>query len=592
MNLAVWYASLDPSELPGFPQRLLHRLEQTWPEAQVQLVDVVATWGKSLGRGLLQTGLAPLMGWFPRLLQLWDSPEGQDSHRFVLGQLQHVLDVQRAQDALEAESFDLVITCHPIAAWLAEEARRSSLMKDPTSTVPVLAFVPAFHWDALMPSLYGSKTVLPHPGLIEEWVNYGVSDTQLEVASFLSESPVSPDHGASLRELAGPQPVVLIEANDCSESQLSLWMQSLALVSTKVTWWLHYGEDDAKAVFLREQAQRWGLRAQMFGHRDDLDAFVAAADIVVACPSSSGWPSLLRCCTPVVVWEPSTEACLRDAEFFVSQEVAAVAEEPEALEAVALELFAATSEIRWDLLHEDLGLNDNGDSWISLVQRGLQEKEEWLVAEAKRLQMRSSAGVEEAEPSTGASSHSLMQEQPEAVNQNGPFETIGPEEGNGTPSPLQDDPALEDAWTEEYSRLLLDEKKKQARMEAIDERIHLWQHRHELAERSGNPSLQREAHQQLIEAKTEREDLRVFWQRLQQRKQQLLQRKEGWKRDASSSTASDPAALHDAGEAQSLRASSMEEQFDVLTAEDELSKLKQRMRIDKRRLDLSKLQDE
>ncbi len=590
MNLAVWYASLDPSELPDFPQRLLRQVEQTWPEAQVQLVDVVATWGKSLGRGLLQTGLAPLLGWFPQRLQLWDSPEGQGPHHFVLGQLQHILDVQSVQDALEAEPLDLVITCHPIAAWLAEEARRPLLLDDPVSVAPVLAFVPAFHWDALMPSLYGSKTVLPHADLIEVWEEYGVPTSRLEVASFLVEPSVPLDHGASLRQWAGPQPVILIETLDFSESQLSLWMQSLALVSTEVTWWLHYGEDDVRAAFLREQAQRWGLHAQMFGHRDDLDAFLAAADVVVACPTSSDWPSLLRCRTPVVVWEPSTESCQRDAEFFASQGVAAVAKEPESLEVVASELFATAPEITWDLLHDELGLNDNGDSWITLIQRGMEEREEWLTAEADRLQEHVVGG--EPESSASLAPDSSVQEESEAVRQKAPFEAIGPIEVEETSSTLRAESALEDVWTYEYSRLLLDEKKKQAQMGAIDERVHLWQHRHDLAERSGNPSLQREARQQLVEAQAEREELRIFWQRLQKRKQQFLQRKDGWKRDAFTSKGLETGRQNVVEGEQSRRAPSIEEQFDALTVEDELSKLKQRMRIDKSRLDLSKLQDE
>lgn len=589
MNLALWYANLEPADVPLFPQRLQNLIQQQWPTVNVQLVDVVERWGGGLGQGLLQAGLGSLVEWVPRVWDLWSPSESKQTNDRRKRSFQHLLNVVEATEALQAEPLDLVITCHPVATWLAVESRREQLLSEPIASVPVLAFAPSFHWDDTMPTWGGTKIVLPLPELVEVWKSHGVSSEQLVVAPFPNESSHTIFEHDLLKEWENhTEPIALMMTHHFSESQLSLWMQSMALASSSVTWWLYYDTNEEQAFFLREQAQRWGLQAQMFGYREDLSVFLERADAIIGRPKVYEWSELLQCRTPLVVWEPATQAERNDAMFFVESGVAVLANDSSELERCVTTLHEQADDIAWDTVLQSLQISQSTEIWKALIEQTLEERDAWLLSEAKFLQNLSQPSNPPTKPAPTL--------QPEPVVASGPFETIGPSEV-GKESVGEIHSGLEEAWADEYAQLLLEEKKRQAELEAIDDQIHLWHDRRRLAARSDKGQLEREASQQYKAVLSERDALQASWRRIQERKQRLLERKEQWRSTSTSTEDSQPVTISPfervgANPTPTKPSSRVEDDFKALAAEDELQKLKQRMQIDKTRLDLSKLKDE
>lgn len=189
-----------------------------------------------------------------------------------------------AFDALERGRPDVVIVDHPGILRTLDIIRDTSRVE--TLHVALISGVGGPDaWIGARADAYicGDRAVL------ERVARPGLPDS----ASQLAGPPVPPgfekplDRAEARTALGLPAEgrVALADVAGLTPADIGQLIGQVGLVDG-MTWLFHYGSDRVAADTLRESAAVHGVKASMFGHVDDLEAFAAAADCVFVGPDA------------------------------------------------------------------------------------------------------------------------------------------------------------------------------------------------------------------------------------------------------------------------------------------------------------------
>lgn len=438
MYVSLWTAGNTLSQSMCF-EALREIVRSVDLQVTCETVDILARWRHALIPTFLSHKLA---SWMTNVSSLWgrdyaavvsDMDKDREQSWPDQSSWNLLLDVSRARQELQQNPPVLVIACHPVASWLASQIRLPVLQQNPQHTFPVLSVVLSCH---LHPSLWQpglSRVALLHPELQALWQQQGIpSEKLLSLGLPWSTQPIS--RAEARQQLGGAsaseKPVILVSMEGISWSAISLWLQRCCLFSSGYAWWFDYGTDDELAAFLRQEVPRWGMSAQMFGHRMAQRHLVyAAADLVILRSEPLSVLDVLSCHTPVLLWPPRPGPETEDGKFF-QQYLGASVMQPEVMETSvdqALD-FTAFPQPKISLTQESLTQEASAmpGLWQEVIRSMIDQREQILARDALLLPLEQHASwfQERADvESHGVPDRSSMA--PTSTESASFFETIG-----------------------------------------------------------------------------------------------------------------------------------------------------------------------
>jgi hypothetical protein len=146
--------------------------------------------------------------------------------------------------------------------------------------------------------------IVPHEELRSRFVAEGVDGDRVLVAGPPIDAGFveSPSRQAAREEFGfGEESVVLVRAETFGAETLEKMIFQATMVERDVRFAFHHNGDGAVASTLRRAARDHRLQAVMFGRVDDLERYVAAADLVVASPGEPMLAEILAGGRPMVL---------------------------------------------------------------------------------------------------------------------------------------------------------------------------------------------------------------------------------------------------------------------------------------------------
>lgn len=130
--------------------------------------------------------------------------------------------------------------------------------------------------------------VVPHESFRKRLLAAGIDSDRVIVAGPPIQDAFSRElNRAEIRasfNFKDDEHIVLVRADGIEAAWLEKVVFQATLVESNVRFVFHHNGDGSTASTLRRAAQQYGLRALMFGHVNDLERYVSAADMVIASP--------------------------------------------------------------------------------------------------------------------------------------------------------------------------------------------------------------------------------------------------------------------------------------------------------------------
>lgn len=575
MNIKLWLASDQDHHQASLATRLKEALLARDHDLQIDIEDVFERYYHALGGAAIQASASALQEWLPGL---WGQLYEQSTEEAGLDDLFSAIDLDATKEALQQDRPALVLAFHPLAALPL--LRHKQAHPGDQLDCPLVMLQARYHIHPSALSLGVSRYIVPHPSLGEQLLALGVSPEKVQVCqpplhSAFAQASSRRERREALQlqpsDTAGP--VVLVRATALPPEDLTSFFFQLALLDAPVQWMFDFGDDQALAEALRKAASLTGVEALMFGGQPHLQPFCAAADLILATATPILVAEALATRTPLLLWPPQPGAEAQDAEA-LSRLGVALTLPPVAQMGIRLgQVLASKTYTRLQEQVEDFR-EAQSDQDLATYCLSLIANKEAILTQDRATHSQEAAKLRPEALSTSRSS-----------------------------SKKQSTPGFDvESWKEAYTEVLLKEKRLQKKLADLDEQLDQWDLRLEQAEKRNDATATKAAEAQCEALETQRKDTQQQWQRVQDDKQTLLEQKaaRSFKPTKESATETkhtpQPSSV---GQARTPKAPSpapmsaaTKARFQAADMDDELARLKQKMRLDKGKVDLSKLKDE
>lgn len=566
MHIECWTAGPFQDDQDTLLTTLKGILTSAFPNATFRHVDVCNQWLHPLGKVTFQTGVPLLREWLPSLLaQLQQQP---DLPHPWLEPISQAWDREALAASLATRpDHSIFFCCHPIATLplLLEKQRRCH---EPDYRPPLLVWLTnhyQFQLERLHPGI--SAHIVPHPAVAKTINQIAPERPVLSLPRPLHHAFDTPPHRAAQKQqLQLDQTTILVRADQLPQEDLLPLFFQISLVQTTANWLFYYGTDEALAGQLRQHAAHTAVQARMFGHQDHLQPFLSAADWTLCRPTPQTIAESLRCHTPMLFWKPLPGTEAGDAEHLHKHGIANIVQRTERA-GVQLEQCLSidtTQQAQQAVAHFSPHPQPPSAIYAKVAQELLQHRAEQQQRE--RLWLADMIGhTQPASPSQAA--------EPSPTNT-----------ATQTTPTISQPGADKVAWKEAYADVLLEEKQLQRALEKSDEEIAQWEERLDLAESHDDRDLIQTASTHLKACKETRKQLSKAWRDVHDRKEVL--KKQPGRRPPTPSSQPQNAPRHTQSTTHS------DPSFKELELDSELARLKEKMKLNRSRIDLSKLTDE
>jgi len=333
--------------------------------------------------------------------------------------------------------------------------------------------------------------VVPHESFKARLLDAGYPEERIRVAGPPIQARFTKDvDREAVREDFGfdEELIVLVRSNMFDAGTIEKLVFQSTLVDRDIRFVFHHDGDQTAASALRKAANQYGLRALMFGKVDDLERYVAAADVVVAAANDPYVAEIVALDRPLLfVGDEGTHG--EQVEFLLREKAARHVAD---LLRLGVEVDRCLGEETQAKLIEaaaQLSQKTGSEEVAEALKVALEHREEWLVA----------PDFTPAEPADDG------EEEPEGK---GAFEVIGKEKRTSTQDDdtnagesKRDEPRQTPDYTgisksqakEQLAALILMERDLERRLEELERQQARWRNRLELAREWNEDDLAAEA---------------------------------------------------------------------------------------------------
>ena len=189
-----------------------------------------------------------------------------------------------AFDALERGRPDIVVVDHPGILRTLDIIRDTSRV-EAVHVALVSGVVGPDDWIGARADAY----ICGDPVVLARIRRPGLADVAAQLAGppvpSGFETPIDRAEARAGFEIGPEERVVLVDVAGIAPDAIERLMTQLSLAEG-ITYLFHYGTDHVAADVLRRSSSAYGVKASMFGHVDDLEAYAAIADCVFAGPDA------------------------------------------------------------------------------------------------------------------------------------------------------------------------------------------------------------------------------------------------------------------------------------------------------------------
>jgi UDP-N-acetylglucosamine:LPS N-acetylglucosamine transferase len=345
----------------------------------------------------------------------------------------------------------------------------------------------------------------------DELMRGGVSEERILIAGPPVQSAfcVDLDRSAIRGELGFGQEAVVLVRGECLEpAHLEKVVFQATLLEQNARFVFHHNSDALVASTLREAADRYGLKAVMFGRVNDLERFVAASDLVLTAPGDPLLVEMLALNRPLSLLG-KVGSVGAQVEFLVRHGSASHVEDPIRLGSELDRLILPDVLTSSSSASEELSAIDGDKSVADALRRILADRTEWL------------------KPDTRPTSDDDLPIGSEGASGANPFETIGDEprhpggEQTGGTQESSVAPMSRAQAKEELAALILEERGLERKLQENEKQQTRWRGRLDLARQWNEADLESEAQSTLRIHLKEGERLRAEFESIGRQKKRL-----------------------------------------------------------------------
>jgi processive 1,2-diacylglycerol beta-glucosyltransferase len=294
-------------------------LRQLRPEATVRNVDVLDLTNAAF-RGLYGKAYVDLVNKAPHVLgyfyDMMDKQRGPKSARDRLRLLVERINLQRFQDLVEDEPWDVIINTHFLPAEIIASLKRRNKL-----SVPQLTVTTDFETHRLwvnQPCEHYTTATDEGAATLRHW---GIPGDAISVTGI----PIHPvfareaDRAACLKaqNLTGDRPVLLQLAGGLGVGPIARIYQSLLALEVPVEVAVVAGKNAAVKEELEKIAVPARHRARIFGFTEQIDQLMAVADVVVSKPGGLTTSEVLARGAAMAVVNPIPGQESRNSDFLL-----------------------------------------------------------------------------------------------------------------------------------------------------------------------------------------------------------------------------------------------------------------------------------
>jgi processive 1,2-diacylglycerol beta-glucosyltransferase len=294
-------------------------MRQLRPDAAVRNVDVLELTNAAF-RGIYGKAYLDLVNKAPHVLgyfyDMMDKPRGPKSTRDRLRLLVERINLQRFQDLVESEPWDVIINTHFLPAEIIASLKRRNKVNVPQMTVTT-DFETHRLW-VNQPCEHYTTATDEGAATLHQW---GISETDISVTGI----PIHPvfaqeaDRATCLKAqgLTGDRPILLQLAGGLGVGPIAEIYQNLLALEMPVEVVVVAGKNAAVKMDLEQVKVPARHRAKVIGFTDQIDQLMAVADVVVSKPGGLTTSEVLARGAAMAVVNPIPGQESRNSDFLL-----------------------------------------------------------------------------------------------------------------------------------------------------------------------------------------------------------------------------------------------------------------------------------